>query len=132
MQKSYEALFPGVRVLLVEDYTLNRELTTDILHHMGCVVDSAVTGLDALDQYKKKEYDLILLDILIPHKNGLEVAQEIREMEGTKKHTLIIALTASLSVNGKEICAKAGIDEYLSKPLQKDKLVAYIQQHLKK
>lgn len=112
--------FPGKKILLVEDYFINQEVTKDILEFMDCEVDIAETGKEALEKVQQTDYDLILLDLQIPEMDGYQVCQEIRK--GEKKHALIIALTASALVGDKEKCLAAGMDDYLSKPIETDKL----------
>lgn len=114
-----KATYPGLRVLLVEDYCLTRELTQDILEFMQCDVTVAETGSDALDLYKQQEFDLILMDIKIPLKNGMEVTKEIRELEESNnvEKVPIVALTANPDHEHQKEALDAGMDAYVNKPI---------------
>lgn len=118
--------FPGKKILVVEDYFINKEMMQDMLEALGCEVDTAEDGETALSKWSKNDYDLILMDIQMPIKDGYEVTREIRKQEDGKKHTIILALTANALVGDKEKCLEAGMDDYLSKPIDKPKLAAKI------
>ncbi len=120
--KRIKSKFPGIKVLVVEDYFINQELILAILEHMQCEVDIAEDGEKALNLYEIGDYDLILMDILLPQKDGLEITQEIRKREGGKKHSIIIALTANSSPEDMDKCLNAGMDDYLCKPMEASKL----------
>lgn len=114
------------RILVVEDFIFNQELMKDILLELGCQVDVADDGQQAVDLFKTKSYDLILMDVQMPRKDGYDSTREIRKLERNQQHTCIIALTAGALVEDREKCLAAGMDDYITKPvdleLLKDKI----------
>lgn len=116
----------GARVLVVEDYLVNQELTKELLEMMGCEVDVADGGQEALDLVAKTQYDLIFMDIQMPKMDGYEATRAIRRLEGGKKHTPIVALTANALQGDKEKCLSAGMDDYISKPFRSSDLEAML------
>jgi signal transduction histidine kinase/ActR/RegA family two-component response regulator len=111
---------PGynLHVLLAEDNAVNQLVAMRILERLGCSVDLVGTGREAVAAAKRSAYDLILMDQHMPDKDGVEAALEIRLAEGSKRHTLIVALTASALREDRERCLGAGMDEFLAKPVQ--------------
>lgn len=121
--KKITSQFPGLKVLLVEDYFINQEVTKDLLEMMQCDVEIAEDGYRALELTKKNFYDAIIMDLQIPGIDGLEVTRKIREEErGGKRHAIIIALTASALEGDREQCLEAGMDDYISKPMEAERL----------
>ena len=113
-------------VLLVEDDKVNQMVTKSMLREKGCLVDVSNNGLEAVAMNESKEYDIILMDIQMPEMDGIEATKRIREIEGSKKHTPIIALTAYAIHGDRERFISIGMDEYLSKPFQMDELFSTI------
>ncbi len=108
------------KVLIAEDNVGNQKLILGMLKKIGLSADTASNGLEALDLFSKTRYDLILMDCQMPEMDGFETTRSIREHEKAKgtPRTPIIALTA-LTLNGaRERCIEAGMDDYLSKPLE--------------
>ncbi|PCI28802.1 MAG: histidine kinase [SAR324 cluster bacterium] len=106
------------RVLVVDDYLINQELTKEFLEKMGCSVDLADDGEEALLCLDTMEYDLIFMDIQMPQLDGYQATQKIRQAEKKDKHTPIIALTANALSGDREKCLRAGMDDYLGKPVR--------------
>ncbi len=113
------------RVLLVEDNEINRELATEVLTRNKLVVDTASNGQEALIQLTRHSYDLVLMDIQMPVMDGYEAARAIRGELGLG-NLPIIALTASSSSSVREKCMEAGMDDYLSKPIDIHELMEMI------
>jgi PAS domain S-box-containing protein len=113
------------RILLVEDNQVNRELATEVLHRHELVVDAASNGKEALEKLSQQAYDLILMDIQMPVMDGYEATRNIRSKLGLVKLP-IIALTASSSSSVREKCMEAGMDDYLSKPIDIHELMEMI------
>ncbi|WP_051321511.1 ATP-binding protein [Chrysiogenes arsenatis] len=113
------------RILLVEDNLINQEITERLLVKNGHEVVIAGDGLEALSALQSAPYDLVLMDIQMPRMDGFEATQKVRSMElPFGNHTVpIIALTANTLDGDDKKCLAAGMDDYLSKPLQRDKLV---------
>lgn len=113
-----------LRLLLAEDNTINRKLALAALAQMGCTADVAVDGHEALKAAKAARYDAILMDVQMPGMDGLEATRQIRKWEeetGTPP-VRIIALTANALAGDRDICLKAGMDDYLSKPIRLEAL----------
>ena len=103
-------------VLVVEDDILNLKLICEILRTEGYTVNHAMNGIDAIDMAKKMPYDLILMDIQLPGMDGIEATGIIKNMPNFKK-VPIVALTAYAMGGDKERFLAAGLDDYISKPL---------------
>ena len=106
-------------ILLVEDNLLNRKLAKAILKRKGHRVVCAVDGRAAIDSFKRETYDLILMDVQMPVVDGLEATRIIREIEKELggQHVPIVAMTAHAMEGDREKCLKAGMDDYISKPI---------------
>lgn len=124
LQRSFEQL-GNTRVLLVEDNDINRELATEVLERNHLVVDTAIHGGDALEKLKKHTYDVVLMDIQMPVMDGYEAAWAIRNQLQCR-NLPIIALTASTSPVVREKCLRAGMDDYISKPIDIHELMEII------
>nr|WP_319400609.1 response regulator [uncultured Carboxylicivirga sp.] len=112
-----EKLQNPLSVLLVEDNVLNQKLIFLNLSKYGFIIDIANNGQEALDKLDSKEYDLILMDLMMPIMDGLETTVAIRDKEKiTKEHMPIIGLTANTYDADREKCLAHGMDEYMAKP----------------
>ncbi|TKG93521.1 response regulator [Puteibacter caeruleilacunae] len=114
-----------LEILLVEDNLLNQRLTTISLQRHGHEVEIANNGLEALNMVKNGSYDVILMDIMMPVMDGLESTQKIREFEASQNNgekTPIIAITANTLDNDREKCIAIGMDDFMTKPFDMDKL----------
>lgn len=116
--KKLESRFPGKKILVVEDYFINRELIVEFLKLMDCEVDTAEDGVEAVNAFKANGYDLILMDIQMPKMDGYQATQEIRKLEEEGQRVPIVAVTANAMEGDREKCLEAGMDEYLSKPIE--------------
>lgn len=122
-------------ILLVEDNKTNQLLMSAILKKQGLSFDLAEDGLLAIDAVKNKDYDLVLMDENMPNLNGIEATKAIREWEQTlpnKPSIPIIALTANAMTGDKERFVAAGMDEYLTKPVNVPKLITVLRHFLPK
>jgi len=120
-------------ILLVEDSQINRFLLTNVLEEHGYRVDSAADGLQAIEKIEKNSYDAVLMDIQMPVMDGFEATAKIRESEQlTKKHLPIIALTAHAFEEDRKRCLDAGMDHYISKPVDYEQLFSVIELVTKK
>ncbi len=131
-EKIRTALSGENRILMVEDYEGNIVVIGYILDEIGCHYDVARTGLEALNLWKEKHYDLVLMDIQMPEMDGFTATTQIRIMEGEKDlpRTPIIGMTAHALVGDKDKCIAAGMDAYLPKPIVETDLKAQIFKYL--
>jgi PAS domain S-box-containing protein len=114
----------SLRILLVEDNQINRKLALAALAQMGCCADVAVDGHEALAAVMEKRYDVVLMDVQMPGMDGLEATRQIRawEKQSGVPAVRIIALTANALTGDRDICLKAGMNDYLSKPIRLEAL----------
>ena len=108
----------GKRVLLAEDVLLNQKLATTLLTRLGCTVEIASNGQEAIEKAASKNYDLIYMDCQMPIVDGYEAAREIRRVE-KNRHVPIVALTANALEGDRDKCLVYGMDDYISKPYAK-------------
>jgi PAS domain S-box-containing protein len=113
-------------ILVAEDNDVSRLLLKRLLAKQGHTVTEARTGIEALARYEQASFDLILMDVQMPGMNGFEATAEIRHRGETGERIPIIALTAHAIKGDRERCLAAGMDDYLSKPIQPDELRAAI------
>jgi two-component system cell cycle response regulator DivK len=114
-----------VRVLVVEDHPLNRELAEAILERAGYDVTVAEDGETALDRVAARQPDVILLDVELPGISGLEVARRLKGDPATAPIPLV-ALTAYAMVGDEERVRAAGCDDYVTKPIERPKLLGAV------
>ncbi len=107
----------GKKALLVEDEPINRQIEKIFLEKAGFVVDIAENGKHGLEKFKANKYDIVFMDCEMPLMNGYSAARAIREFEAGKSHTPIIAMTAFALPGDRELCIEAGMDDYISKPV---------------
>lgn len=123
-----------MKILLVEDNILNQKVVGFHLRKCNYEVIGVTNWREAMEEFKTNSPDLVLMDIMLPEKNGFEITADIREYEkktGRKKRVPIIALTANTLDNDKIKCLEAGMDDYLPKPFSPEELQAAIQQFAK-
>jgi CheY-like chemotaxis protein len=114
-----------LKILLAEDNAVNQKLAIRILGRMGYRVDVAANGLEVLESVERQSYDLILMDVQMPEMDGLEATQLIRQKFPAHAQPRIVAMTANAMQGDREMCLAAGMDDYVSKPIQvKDLVVA--------
>ena len=120
---------PGIalkdaKILLVEDNVINQKIVLLSLTKQVDRIDVAINGKQALEMFVLKQYDLILMDIMMPVMDGLVATKKIREIESTGEHHIpIIAVTANALAGDRENCLAAGVDDYIAKPFTTDLLV---------
>ncbi len=116
------------RILLVDDNPDNQRLAARVLEAAGARVDDAENGEVAVAMAKDTLYDLILMDLMMPVMDGFQAAARIRENEIAPNRVPIVALTAHATEGFRDRCLAAGMDDYLSKPFKKERLVALVDQ----
>jgi CheY-like chemotaxis protein len=113
----------AARVLVVEDNATNQEVARLILEGFGCRVDTAGNGREALEALGRAHFDLVLLDSLMPLMDGVETVRRIRSGErGTGRHVRVVALTADATEESRRRHLGAGMDDFLTKPLDPERL----------
>ncbi|MCW2279467.1 ATP-binding protein [Heliophilum fasciatum] len=118
-------------VLLVEDNKVNQKVAVALLCKMGLNVEVANNGVEAVQAIQKGEYDLILMDCHMPVMDGFQATEAIRKWElGKCQRTPIVAMTALAMQGDKEKCIRAGMDDYISKPIKMEQLIAVLERWL--
>ena len=112
---------PKLKILLVEDNIVNQKVTLNQLKHLGYTADVAANGREAIDMLNQIPYNLVLMDCQMPILDGYAATRSIREQQSSRQ-SVIIALTANAMLEDRERCLAAGMDDYLSKPISKEKL----------
>lgn len=130
------------QILLVEDYMTNQQVAMGHLKNAGYGIDLAENGLEALEKFQERSYDLILMDIQMPEMDGFEATHKIREIESRHladqtglpaDHGVpIIAMTAHAVKGYKDRCIAEGMDDYISKPLTKVELLTMVDRWIKR
>lgn len=114
-----------LNILITEDNLVNQKLAERILSKLGYKPEKALNGEEALFAQEKRKYDLILMDVQMPVMDGLEATGRIRLLPG--KQPVIIATTANAMMEDREMCLKAGMDDYISKPIKVEELVKLLE-----
>jgi len=117
----------GLRILLAEDNAVNQRLAIRLLEKQGHTVVVANNGREAVSAFERERFNLILMDVQMPEMSGFEATAAIREREqATGAHLPIIAMTAHAMTGDRERCLEAGMDSYISKPIQANELFKLI------
>ena len=117
-----------LRILLAEDNVVNQKVAIRILERMGYRADVAGNGLEVLDSLERQDYDVILMDVHMPEMDGLEATRRICEQRPPNERPRIIAMTANAMQGDREECLDAGMDDYISKPVQLQELQRTLEQ----
>jgi signal transduction histidine kinase len=125
---AHAIVFPAApnttRVLLADDNKINQLVGAKQLQKLGYHVDVVDDGLEAVEAWKRDKYSIILMDCQMPEMDGYEATRKIRELEAEQNlpHARIIAMTASVMKADRDLCLAAGMDDYISKPVDTDEL----------
>jgi len=120
-----------LKALVVEDNLINQRLIQLLLQKYDIMVAAAVNGLEAVEMTKKNRYDIIFMDIDMPEMNGIVATKRIKEQLSRKTKLPIVALTAMAMEGDREMLLREGLDDYLSKPLTREKLESILDKYLK-
>jgi two-component system, sensor histidine kinase and response regulator len=107
----------SLRILLAEDNLVNQRVAMTMLGKMGHRITLATNGLQALEQWRQSDFDLILMDVQMSEMNGLQATLHIRREEAIGAHVPIVAMTASAMSEERDRCLAAGMDDFISKPV---------------
>lgn len=106
-----------LHILVAEDNGVNQKLAVKLLSRFGYVADVAANGLEVLEALKRKAYDLVFMDIMMPEMDGLEATRKILQSCPSLKAPIIVAMTANAMSGDRELCLQAGMSDYVSKPI---------------
>lgn len=121
---------PKARILIADDSAVNIKVFKALVAPIGMQIDTAENGKSAIEMVEKNEYDIVLMDHMMPIMNGIEATKHIRQLESEKRDVLIIALTANAVVGVKEEFIKAGMNDFISKPIQITELLSMLRRYL--
>lgn len=117
-------------ILVIEDSEVNQIVTCTILKKLGCKIELAKTGQEALKMLLKRKYDLVFVDLGLPDIHGFDVTSQFRSQEDPSQRTPMIALTAFDTAEAKQRSFEAGMDEFLIKPIILEQIQAVLRRWL--
>ncbi|GHU08458.1 hypothetical protein FACS1894151_04390 [Spirochaetia bacterium] len=128
--------FPGVKILVVDDVDINLEVAAGIMEFYGIQADCVLSGIEAVEKVRSEQirYDMIMMDHMMPEMDGIEAARIIRnEIDSDYARTVpIVALTANALVGNKDMFLANGFNDFISKPIDSDRLVEVLARWIKK
>lgn len=132
LAKSRERKLPALnaRVLVAEDNYVNQQVARELLQGMGCMVTVVADGEQAAQLQRSEPYDVIFMDCQMPKMDGYESTALIRKQEDDRRHTPIIAMTAHAMKGDRERCIAAGMDDYISKPIDPESVLSVLKKWL--
>jgi len=119
-----------LRILVAEDNVVNQKLALRLLEQMGYRADVAANGLEAVEAIERQPYDLVLMDVQMPEMDGFEASREIARRWPADRRPRIVAMTANAMQGDRELCLAAGMDDYMSKPIHVEELVAALERSM--
>jgi CheY-like chemotaxis protein len=116
-----------LQILLAEDHVVNQKVAIAMLSRLGYRADLAANGLEVLDALGRQHYDVVLMDVQMPELDGLAATRRIRREFSSIRRPYIIAMTANAMQGDRELCLAAGMDDYISKPVRREELLAALE-----
>ncbi len=117
----------SLRILLAEDNIVNQKVGLRILQRLGYRADVAANGLEVIEALERQPYDVVLMDVHMPELDGMETSRRIRQRVGQLHQPYIIAMTADVVHGYREVCIAAGMNDYISKPVRLEALIAVLE-----
>jgi CheY-like chemotaxis protein/HPt (histidine-containing phosphotransfer) domain-containing protein len=115
-----------LRILVVEDNVVNQKVAQLLLRQLGQRADLATNGLEAVRALQRQDYDVVLMDCQMPEMDGFDATREIRQQIPQQRQPYIVAMTANALEGDREDCLNAGMDDYLAKPVDRERLRAIL------
>jgi CheY-like chemotaxis protein len=129
LEPKTEPILMRAKILVVEDDATNQLVARRLLEKLGHTVDLARNGIEAIEKVRSGDYDLVFMDCMMPEMDGYEATREIRSLEAQgQRRVPIVALTANAMAGDRERCLASGMDDYLTKPVQRPDLVRVLAQ----
>lgn len=123
---------PEARILIVDDNLMNHKVAENLLKLFRIEPDHAISGAEGIEYVKKKQYDIICLDHMMPEMDGIETLERMRSENLLPKNTVVLVMTANAVVGAKEMYLEKGFDDYISKPIEMEVLINKIRTYLPK
>jgi glucokinase len=124
---AHVAVRDKITILVAEDNEVNRRVIGAMLADGGYEIHFAHDGVQAVESYRKLQPDIVLMDVSMPHLDGLQATSKIRQLEiGAKRTARVIGLTAHAMPDDRKICLDSGMDDYLAKPVNREKLLSIL------
>ena len=114
----------ALRILLAEDNPMNQKVALRLLERLGYGADVATNGVEAIEALERRPYDVVLMDVQMPHLDGLDATRQICERWPEKSRPQIVAMTANALPEDREACFAAGMNDYVAKPIRAEELAA--------
>jgi signal transduction histidine kinase/CheY-like chemotaxis protein len=129
--EAYSVYFtaPDAHILIVDDNAINITIAEGLLSPLEMKIDTALSGVEAIEKVKDNEYDIVLMDHMMPEMDGVETTGIIRENSG-KEHPVIIALSANVTEEARKLFAESGMDDFVAKPIDIKEIVLKIKKWL--
>jgi signal transduction histidine kinase/DNA-binding response OmpR family regulator len=121
---------PRPRILLAEDNDINRMLAVTLLEEGGYEVECAVNGVEAVEAVRTRDFGLVLMDVQMPEMDGLEATRRIRELDSPMAKVAIVAMTANAMRSDQDLCLEAGMDDFVSKPIEPESFLSVVARFL--
>ncbi|MBK8046319.1 MAG: response regulator [Anaerolineales bacterium] len=116
-----------LRILLADDNSVNQKVALRILNRLGYDADVAANGVEVIEALGRRPYDVVLMDVQMPEMDGLEATRTIRSTLDPADQPVVIAMTASALAQDRLACTEAGMDGYISKPIQLEQLTSALE-----